>query len=66
MKTSIDMNWKGGMAFETEMNGHKIIVDASDEVGGQDFGATAERVNDGCTCRMHWHGCGFYLKKNAC
>ncbi len=38
MKTSIDMNWKGGMAFETEMNGHKIIVDASDEVGGQDLG----------------------------
>lgn len=38
MKTSIDMNWKGGMAFETEMNGHKIVVDASDEVGGQNLG----------------------------
>lgn len=38
MKTSIDMNWIGGMAFETEMNGHKIIVDADDKVGGQNKG----------------------------
>jgi putative redox protein len=38
MKTSIDMNWKGGMAFETEMNGHKIVVDADDSVGGHDLG----------------------------
>ncbi|MFA6403711.1 MAG: OsmC family protein [Salinivirgaceae bacterium] len=38
MKTSINMNWKKGMAFETEMNGHKIVVDANEENGGNDLG----------------------------
>ena len=38
MKTSINMNWKGEMAFETELNGHKITVDAAPEVGGHDLG----------------------------
>ena len=26
------------MAFETEINGHKIIIDAEPDVGGEDFG----------------------------
>lgn len=38
MKTSINMNWRKGMAFETEMNGHKIVVDANEENGGKDLG----------------------------
>lgn len=38
MKQSIKTEWKGDMAFETELNGHKLIVDAADEVGGHDLG----------------------------
>lgn len=38
MKESIDLKWIDKMAFETELNGHKIIVDAKEEVGGTDRG----------------------------
>ena len=38
MKNSINLNWKKGMAFEAEVNGFKIMVDASPEVGGADMG----------------------------
>lgn len=40
MKTSLNVNWKEGMSFETEINGHKITIDASKAVGGQDKGPT--------------------------
>lgn len=39
MKTSIDINWLGNMAFEGSPNGHKIIFDADSSVGGEDKGA---------------------------
>ena len=32
------LSWKGDMEFETELNGHKLTVDASPEVGGHDKG----------------------------
>ncbi|MBC7350589.1 MAG: OsmC family protein [Candidatus Aminicenantes bacterium] len=35
---SITADWLDGMAFEAEVNGHKIIMDAEPEVGGQDRG----------------------------
>jgi putative redox protein len=38
MKNTINMNWKGDMAFETELDGHKFIVDADGAVGGNDLG----------------------------
>jgi len=38
MKTSLNLNWKDGMAFETELNGHKIVIDADSAVGGKDLG----------------------------
>jgi putative redox protein len=38
MKDSINIRWIGEMAFETEVNKHKIILDASPEVGGKDMG----------------------------
>ena len=37
-KTSVDVKWIENMSFETEMNGHKIILDAPVEAGGQDKG----------------------------
>jgi putative redox protein len=38
MKTSLNVNWKKGMSFESEINGHKIIIDADESVGGGDKG----------------------------
>ena len=38
MKTSLEINWLKGMAFESEINGHKIIIDAVEEVGGNNKG----------------------------
>jgi putative redox protein len=32
------MNWLNDMAFETTINGHKLVVDASEEGGGQNLG----------------------------
>lgn len=38
MKTSLNLNWIDGMAFESEVNGHKIVIDAVESVGGKDRG----------------------------
>ncbi len=34
----ITTTWIDKMAFESEVNGHKIIIDADDRVGGEDRG----------------------------
>ena len=38
MKQSIKASWKGDLAFETELNGHKLVMDAPEEGGGHDLG----------------------------
>lgn len=38
MSESISVNWLENMAFETEVNGHKLTLDAKSEVGGEDRG----------------------------
>ena len=38
MKVTTDCTWMDGMAFESVMDGHKIIIDANPEVGGKDRG----------------------------
>ena len=38
MKETVTIEWLGNMAFETEMDGHKITLDASTEVGGENRG----------------------------
>ena len=38
MKHEVNLDWTDGMAFEANMDGHKIIVDAPEEVGGKDTG----------------------------
>ena len=38
MKQSITMNWLNNMAFETNLNGHKVVIDASEDHGGQNLG----------------------------
>jgi putative redox protein len=38
MSQKVNLNFLGGMAFETELNGHKLYLDANEEVGGKDTG----------------------------
>lgn len=37
-KESVTTRWLSNMAFETEINSHKIIIDATPEVGGENRG----------------------------
>ncbi len=37
-KASTNVSWKGNMAFEAEVNGHKFMLDAVEAVGGEDRG----------------------------
>jgi putative redox protein len=37
-KEVVETKWLRNMAFETDVNGHKITLDASPEVGGEDLG----------------------------
>ncbi|HOP02867.1 MAG TPA: OsmC family protein [Tenuifilaceae bacterium] len=37
-KKTIHIEWQGDMKFETELDGHKLIIDAAPEVGGTDKG----------------------------
>jgi len=34
----VSTRWLENMSFESEINGHKLIIDAKEEVGGQDKG----------------------------
>ena len=38
MSETIKTNWKGNMAFEWDVNGHKIMIDATEVVGGENRG----------------------------
>ena len=38
MKSSINVKWAGNMAFESELYGHKLIMDADAESGGENKG----------------------------
>ncbi len=38
MKQEISISWKDGMAFEAEVNGHKLMLDAGEQHGGKDLG----------------------------
>jgi putative redox protein len=37
-KESINIDWLGNMAFTAQVNGHEIILDATDAVGGENRG----------------------------
>ncbi len=38
MATKVNVTWMEDMAFEAKVNGHSIIIDAEDKVGGKDRG----------------------------
>lgn len=44
MKHVVDMSWTDKVAFETEINGHKLILDANIESGGSDLGPPPKRL----------------------
>jgi putative redox protein len=37
-REEVNTRWMNNMAFETKINGHKIIIDAEPDVGGEDLG----------------------------
>ncbi len=38
-KQQVKVNWLENMAFSADVNGHEIILDAAEKVGGEDRGA---------------------------
>lgn len=52
-KHSIRTEWIGDMAFEANINGHKVIMDATEEAGGHDLGPGPKKLQlvalSGCT-----------------
>lgn len=52
-KHVIKTEWKGDMAFEADVNGHKVIMDASTESGGHNLGSSPKKLMlvalSGCT-----------------
>jgi putative redox protein len=52
-KHVIRTEWKGDMAFEADVNGHKVMMDATTEGGGQNSGASPKKLQlvalSGCT-----------------
>jgi putative redox protein len=52
-KRAVSVRWLENMAFETEVNGHKITLDAESAAGGQDLGPRPKNLMlsalGGCT-----------------
>jgi putative redox protein len=44
MKHVVDMSWIENVAFETTMDGHKIIIDAGEESGGNNLGPRPKKL----------------------
>jgi putative redox protein len=44
MKHESILRWTGEMAFETELDGHKLILDAANEVGGHNTGMRPKKL----------------------
>ena len=44
MKHIVDMSWIENIAFETEMDGHKVKIDAAKEAGGNDLGPRPKKL----------------------
>lgn len=44
MKHVVEMSWMENVAFETTMDGHKIIIDAGEESGGNNLGPRPKKL----------------------
>lgn len=38
MGNGVSVSWRDGMTFDAEINGHKLVIDADEAVGGRDLG----------------------------
>jgi putative redox protein len=51
--SSVDLKWKSKMAFDAQVNGHTLTIDADDQVGGEDQGPRPKTLTlvslGGCT-----------------
>lgn len=44
MKHVVDMSWFDNVAFQADMDGHKVILDATEESGGSDLGPRPKKL----------------------
>ncbi len=44
MKHVVDMSWTDKIAFEAEIDGHKVVIDAPEEAGGSDLGPRPKKL----------------------
>jgi putative redox protein len=44
MKHVLDLAWKQNLAFEGDMDGHHLVIDASKEGGGDDLGPRPKKL----------------------
>jgi len=44
MKHVLDLGWKQNLAFECDMDGHHLVIDASKEGGGDDLGPRPKKL----------------------
>lgn len=44
MKHIVDTAWKGRMKFEAELDGHRLVIDAAPEAGGEDAGPRPKKL----------------------
>ena len=44
MKNVVDMAWTDKVAFESEMDSHKVVIDAKKELGGSDLGPRPKKL----------------------
>jgi len=44
MKHVLDLAWKSNLAFDCEMDGHHLVIDASKEGGGDDLGPRPKKL----------------------
>lgn len=44
MKHVLDLAWRENLAFECDMDGHHVVVDASKEAGGNDLGPRPKKL----------------------
>lgn len=44
MKHEVNMSWTDKLAFEADMDGHKIVIDAATDNGGNDLGVRPKKL----------------------
>lgn len=44
MKHTVDLGWANNLSFETDIDGHKLVIDADEAVGGQNRGPRPKKL----------------------